>query len=516
MTTDVRKQLRELCSFIDDEQGPLNADEVISRSTAGRALQGTDPLSVAGLTKPGEAPELSPSVSSAEPEICEHCGAERQVFDLRYPRGSTAPAPPKRRSVVVVAVAAAIVLIGGVVFVTDGGDSQVSTDAVSRSPEDETVVPPAADPVPSVSVVDSLGYRWSSVPLGEAGLGGVDVGRVIAGGPGVVAVGNSGSDAAVWTSGNGLTWARVPHDEAVFGGADPLYMFDVTVGGPGLVAVGTVLTNGPDNWNVTDAVVWTSVDGLSWSKVPHDEAVFGGGVMSAVTVGGLGLGLVAVGEVRSGDDVDAAVWTSVDGISWSRVLDDKAVFGGPSNQGMLDITVGGPGFVAVGREGSGVWDNSGDQVAAVWTSVDGILWSRVAHDKDAFADSGNNPDGGAAQVMLNVTVGGPGLVAVGADWRPGYFGAVWTSVDGISWSRVPHDDDLFRGGLITGVTAVDSGLVAVGDGIWTSVDGFSWSRVGVGGGWAVTVGGPGLVAIGRKPMSQGPAASVWVAELEVQ
>ena len=35
-----------------------------------------------------------------------------------------------------------------------------------------------------------------------------------------------------------FTWSRVPHNEAVFGGAGGQQMFSVTDGGPGLVAVG--------------------------------------------------------------------------------------------------------------------------------------------------------------------------------------------------------------------------------------------------------------------------------------
>ncbi len=79
-------------------------------------------------------------------------------------------------------------------------------------------------------------------------------------------------------------WSRVPHDETVFGGLEEqINMWSVTVGGPGLVAVGS---DGPD------AAVWTSPDGITWSQVPHDAAVFGG-EMNSVTVGGPGLVAVA-------------------------------------------------------------------------------------------------------------------------------------------------------------------------------------------------------------------------------
>jgi hypothetical protein len=100
----------------------------------------------------------------------------------------------------------------------------------------------------------------------------------------------------VWTSVDGFTWAAVPADEAVFGGTGNQKMHSVTVTGAGLVAVG--VDGGYDRacgrFTRPEAVVWTSVDGLTWSRVPADEAVFGGTGMYGVTV--TGAGLVAVGD----------------------------------------------------------------------------------------------------------------------------------------------------------------------------------------------------------------------------
>jgi hypothetical protein len=144
----------------------------------------------------------------------------------------------------------------------------------------------------------------------------------------------------------------------------------VTAGGPGLVAVGwdgvgdfSSVLRDPNS-----AVVWTSVDGITWSRVPHDEAVFGtadkGQKMTSVTVGGPGL--VAVGTERIGPDeavgIRAAVWTSVDGITWSRVPHDEAVFGAETSQWMWSVTAGGPGLVAIGNGSQGRYDSH----AAAW------------------------------------------------------------------------------------------------------------------------------------------------------
>ena len=54
---------------------------------------------------------------------------------------------------------------------------------------------------------------------------------------------------------------------------------------------------------------------------------------------------MAVGSFENNDDGDAAVWTSVDGMSWSRVAHDEAVFGGVGgDQRMHSVTAGGSGF----------------------------------------------------------------------------------------------------------------------------------------------------------------------------
>jgi hypothetical protein len=154
---------------------------------------------------------------------------------------------------------------------------------------------------------------------------------ITAGGPGLVAVGESGQGAAVWTSLDGISWSRVPHDEALSGGEETppaccgTSMSSVTVGGPGLVAVGrdfirnVTLPNG--GW-VIGAAVWTSVDGITWSRVPHDPSVFEAPPrpnleIASITAGGPGLVAVGANTVHdfwathndSGES-DAAVWVA--------------------------------------------------------------------------------------------------------------------------------------------------------------------------------------------------------------
>ena len=106
------------------------------------------------------------------------------------------------------------------------------------------------------------------------------------------------------------TWSRVPDVEEVFGGDNVQKMLSVTAGGPGVVAVGL-----EGSGNDLDAAVWISTDGITWFRVPHDRAVFGGdGAQQMLSVTAAGPGLVAVGAESLNNDLDVAVWTSPDGI----------------------------------------------------------------------------------------------------------------------------------------------------------------------------------------------------------
>jgi hypothetical protein len=201
------------------------------------------------------------------------------------------------------------------------------------------------------------------------------------------------------------------------------------------------LTNYDDFTGV--ATVWASVDGLAWSRVPNDDAVFGGeGNQWMNDVTSAGAALVAVGGDWSSTAHHAAVWISVDGLTWSRVPNDDAVFGGEEHdQLMLSVTPAGSGLVVVGR----AWAQSGgdhsegndDSAASVWTSDDGATWSWFGFDEAVFGSEDNSSfllsDGPVfteyRQFMSSVTATTSGVVAVGADWSgPTHGAAVWVVV----------------------------------------------------------------------------------------
>ena len=191
------------------------------------------------------------------------------------------------------------------------------------------------------------------------------------------------------------------------------------------------------------------------------------------------------------------------------------------------VAVGGPGLVAAGAA-----DGSYYTDAAVWTSTDGDTWVRVGDDPAVFGDesSANGIEGN--QVIIDLTTGSLGVVAVGADGKPGdYDAAVWVSADGLVWERLPHDDEVFGGEgdqVMLSVVQTKDTVVAVGESAghaagWVSNDGKEWTRALIDGRpdggpepsamIDVALGGPGLVAVGSSVSStdfeQHPA--VWLS-----
>jgi hypothetical protein len=183
-----------------------------------------------------------------------------------------------------------------------------------------------------------------------------------------------------------------------------------------------------------------------------------GSAVTGVTAGGPGF--VAVGF----DGTDRAlVWVSTDGLEWTAVPDSD-VFARAS---MAGVTSSNGRVIAVGRDLTSV----DDERAAAWVSRDGFTWRRVG-----------SPELDGAQ-MINVVPGGLGFVAVGAMLEGADASAVWTSVDGESWNLVPPQAD-FAHSFMWSVATGGPGLVATGwyrnpepsVAFWTSADGGTWAR----------------------------------------
>ncbi|MFN2524670.1 MAG: adenylate/guanylate cyclase domain-containing protein [Actinomycetota bacterium] len=356
---------------------------------------------------------------------------------------------------------------GGLVVIT-----VVAYVGTRSTPQAPTRSPPATS---QQGAVEPAALTWERISTPALG-GALDqaVLRLTATADGLVAVGydtSSGeADGAVWTSPDGSEWER--RQSRALGGPGAQMMYGVVEGPGGIVAVGQD-TSGGD----LDAAVWTSPDGEHWTRIAHDETLFGGPrdqLMSRI-VRGPG-GLFAVGYDQSFGDFDAAVWRSPDGMRWARVSSKS--FRLPGDQQMKSVTPRGDRvLIAVGYDAAG-----GDADAAVWRSR--------AHEWRRLQLAETIVGGDGIQEMISVTLGPEGFVAAGRDESFGDAdSAIWASKDGLRWKRVLHDAEVFGGvghQTIQGIRGGSSGLVAVGsdgfggglDGaVWTSRDGKVWARV---------------------------------------
>jgi len=130
-----------------------------------------------------------------------------------------------------------------------------------------------------------------------------------------------------------------------------------------------------------DAAIWIRTNG-AWTSIDDDALrAPGDQQIEAVTVSDADE-VVAVGWTDANGEIDAAVWTSIDGRDWVRVADTGTALASDADQRMSSVASAGTAFIAAGTsKGAG----AGTDIA-IWLSTDGTLWerSRVASsDGDA-------------------------------------------------------------------------------------------------------------------------------------
>jgi hypothetical protein len=157
-------------------------------------------------------------------------------------------------------------------------------------------------------------------------------------------------------SGDGRSW-RPLTDPGELG---PGQVFGLAVGRDGVTvtAVGSTYRNSDDGELDITATSWLSRDHVTWERAPANDGQVGAEMIAATETDA---GWVAVGV---GKGSAMAVWTSPDGLSWTRGGDVAAPYGGPD-----DIAWTGDQIVATGTVGG---DSS--SVIAFWLSPDGRTW----------------------------------------------------------------------------------------------------------------------------------------------
>jgi hypothetical protein len=266
---------------------------------------------------------------------------------------------------------------------------------------------------------------------------------------------------------------------SAFTATDGAMIADVTLGGAGLLAVGSVAAGSGEA-----AAAWTSSDGSGWTRVPTGPSLANGSFLRIAGRGSAFVALIASPDFAHPLGLSCPpnaqracgwgrAWTSLDGSRWTAA---STSFGGPNvaglSYGFQAIVQGGPGYVMVG--GADQADQFGGSYLGpvVATSKDGSRWTirrlnDPASDRTSFAAAAG---------------GANGIVAIGATLALGP--AIWTSPDGTTWHEVPTRalvsvDEAFPYASLDDVAAGPGGYVMVGrEGpsavAWVSGDGTTW------------------------------------------
>jgi hypothetical protein len=319
------------------------------------------------------------------------------------------------------------------------------------------------------------GLAWARVPI-LAGVrpDSVSEGWRLASGPrGIAIAGNvccREEGPAVWWSTDGASWER-----ADFPRLRETSLTDVAAGPKGFVVIGQ---------SVQQTRIWVSPDGLSWEEVDAERAELVKGGLADVVAIGDGF-LVGGMDDRAGRDSQAALWASTGLDDFRRIVAADPALSGPDEASISEIVPFAGGLFATGGSGTqadrincerlleGGLLTAGPATALscgwlremTWRSVDGQAWERI----DPWGADGTyppeplGPHGRAPLTWDRVVAAGPGLVGVlveVVDGKPGEVQdvvGVWTSADGLRWTRIadgPPPDD----GLIVDVVALDRAL----------------------------------------------------------
>lgn len=313
-----------------------------------------------------------------------------------------------------------------------------------------TAPPPTGPPTGPTGTPGPLIVAWARA-AGDPGFGAVGEMRASAtlGGRFVV-VGYR----AIWFSDDGLHWKRADVEDGETGNN----IHDVTVGGPGFVAVGD------DN---TSAIVWTSTDGKCWDRVVDPE--FSPGRMWHV--GATDVGLVAFGDSFDGGRPRGAIWTSNDGRNWERPTSSTDL---EVSKGVRELVGAGGALTAFVRD---LFSADATRPIEVWRTRGSAAWAKV----------GELP--GSQGADLRQAAQGPrGWVATGVKGTMVEEGVAWTSADGITWELAPSAPGPVSalladqaGFLAVGARSTATGCISVGfefvGQTWTSSDGRVWREM---------------------------------------
>jgi hypothetical protein len=344
-----------------------------------------------------------------------------------------------------------------------------------------------------------------------------------------------------------IQWVRLEDQAGVLGGPLGQRIDRIVAGGPGFVAIGAT-SEGQPGAETSRGTIWLSDTGERWARHVLRGGVAPGDDASLYQVAAGPKGIVVMGNICCSSE-QAAAWWSEDGSAWERV---QLPQGAAPPPGVYDVAAGPDGFVAVGISG---------QSMAIWTSPDGRDWTAVDEKAAGLVRGSFGSVVRDDRGWLAIGVRDDRRTHEGAVWRSPDL-ASWRAISDAPPLAGPEEIELgtvhrFAGGYLLvgnlgtheervrceqllghaeGRLALSSDLaLSCGWGVtthWWSADGEGWQLLppvaqaagapplplGPGGRgliyrWPIRPGGPGLVTIGYEavdPEAAGDVRAVWV------
>ncbi len=324
-----------------------------------------------------------------------------------------------------------------------------------------TVLGPGAESRGAVWISDD-GSRWEPAFDGRGQLGpaGTAVHAVSARADGtVVAVGQSGTSAAIWESADIRQWHPVEGSGGpVFSGPGEWRATAVVAGPGGDVVLGRSLQDGQNP--VTR--VWSNT-GQRWDRlaIPELESVL------LQSLDELRPGFIATGVRFLTDGREASgVWASPNGADWSRVEVEGLAVEAAATRDAVAVP---SGVVTVGKtyDQPAVWVRpraglAGEDVAA-GSPLPPPAWATIFQEQEA-----------SQSAPTRLQVAGSRMFGF-SDRR-----VLWSSADGRAWVPAEFDEiGLATVDRVSQIVATDSQYVLISAGadaeVWISADGLRWS-----------------------------------------
>lgn len=225
---------------------------------------------------------------------------------------------------------------------------------------------------------------------------------------------------------------------------------------------------GEDGLN-TNNQIWNSTDGFTWTQITPTGSAFLSPTGGKLLVYNNKLWLIE-GFV-GGPSSSSNVYNSTDGINWTQLSTSGTIY---TDRHFFDAVVyDNKMWVIGGLSDSGTVGNSD-----IWSSTDGVNWTQSTpigtyfngrfHHKMAVFNNKMYVIGGANNNGLNV------------------YGDVWSSTNGINWTKETNDGAYFSGRYSHEVVVKGDTMYVIGgadvygafnDEIWKTTNGSTWTKL---------------------------------------